>query len=94
MKIKDLFESQSQIEITNEIKKSAAAIVHLLETFDIISFARGWQAAETIGISLITEVETRLWYYKMLASTNKMQIEYNKLLQLIEKLRNKIKSGV
>lgn len=31
---------------------------------------------------------------KMLASTNKMQIEYNKLLQLIEKLRNKIKSGV
>ena len=41
MKIKDLFESQSQIEITNEIKKNAAAIVHLLATFDIISSARG-----------------------------------------------------
>lgn len=94
MRIKELFESQYQVDCYTEIIRQISEIRSMIQIFNSLVAKHGWQSAENDAKVLLSQQSAADSYLKWMLTTPKLKASYAKLQEVRKQLEDKINSGV
>lgn len=95
MRIRELFESQYHSNTDALIRSEIQKLQTALNKFDELVNLKGWQFAENNAKLILQESVTDEWLMiPIINSSEKLKKTYSKLIEVRQRLTEKIKSGL